>query len=168
MPGDGLADDGSVYDVDGIDTRSPAVVWAMNGGDSADNQTTTSSFISTSGILPAEEFPQFECWPSARWDKPGGPFDPHTGEQYVYSQIADVSYKRLTQEIAVPAPAASSASGRPTTPRRTGTTSSSRPAPPGGDWTTLPDLNGHTSTETGLSCANGWRDLHPQLDHYQT
>ena len=49
------------------------------------------------------EFPQFRSWPSSRWDKPGGPFDPHTGEQFVYSQIADVAYKRLTREIAVPA-----------------------------------------------------------------
>ena len=62
-----------------------------------------SSFIATSGILPRDQFPQFESWPSARWDKPGGPFEPHTGDQYVYSQIADVSYKRLTREIAVPA-----------------------------------------------------------------
>jgi hypothetical protein len=36
------------------------------------------------------------------------------------------------------------------------------------DWTTLPDLNGGTTTATGQSCASGWRDLHPQLDHYQT
>ncbi|HYH28217.1 MAG TPA: zinc carboxypeptidase, partial [Actinomycetota bacterium] len=36
------------------------------------------------------------------------------------------------------------------------------------DWTTLPDLNGHTSTSTGDSCPEGWRELHPQLDHYQT
>ncbi len=36
------------------------------------------------------------------------------------------------------------------------------------NWTTLPDLNGHTTTATGLSCPAGWRDLHPFLDHYQT
>jgi hypothetical protein len=35
-----------------------------------------------------------ESWAAARYDKPGGPFDPHTGTQCVYSQIADVSYKR--------------------------------------------------------------------------
>ena len=34
---------------------------------------------------------------------PGGPFDPHTGSQYVYSQIADVSYKRLSRTLTVPA-----------------------------------------------------------------
>ena len=36
------------------------------------------------------------------------------------------------------------------------------------DWTTLPDANGHTTTAVGESCAAGWRDLHPWLDHYQT
>ena len=54
-------------------------------------------------MLPVNEYPQFESRASARWAKPGGPFDPHTGSRYVYSQIADVSYKRLTREIAVPA-----------------------------------------------------------------
>jgi hypothetical protein len=43
--------------------------------------------------------PQFNSWPSACWDKPDGPFAPHTGDQYVYSQIADVSDKRLTREM---------------------------------------------------------------------
>ncbi len=38
----------------------------------------------------------------------------------------------------------------------------------GDDWTTLPDLNGHTSQDVGQSCPAGWRTLHPQLDHYQT
>ena len=40
------------------------------------------------------------------------------------------------------------------------------------DWTTLPDMNGHTSQATGESCkqenSGGWRTLHPFLDHYQT
>lgn len=36
------------------------------------------------------------------------------------------------------------------------------------DWTTLPDVNGHTTQDTGDSCPEGWRELHPQLDHYQT
>ena len=40
-------------------------------------------------------------------------------------------------------------------------------------WTTLPDVNGHTSDDTGLSCpslgaASNWRSDHPFLDHYQT
>ncbi len=35
-------------------------------------------------------------------------------------------------------------------------------------WTTLPDLNGHTDSDTGSSCAEGWSELHPFLAHYQT
>jgi hypothetical protein len=38
----------------------------------------------------------------------------------------------------------------------------------GDDWTTLPDANGNTTQETGDSCPEGWRELHPHLDHYQT
>ncbi len=36
------------------------------------------------------------------------------------------------------------------------------------NWTTLPDLNGHTGTTTGQSCPSGWNALHPFIDHYQT
>ena len=35
------------------------------------------------------------------------------------------------------------------------------------DWTTLPDLNGHASQDTGLVCPY-WLGLHPFLGHYQT
>lgn len=38
----------------------------------------------------------------------------------------------------------------------------------GSDWTTLPDMNGHTSQSTGDSCPAGWHDLHPHLANYQT
>ena len=34
------------------------------------------------------------------------------------------------------------------------------------DWTTLPDLNGHTGQGTGNSCPF-WLSLHPFLEHYQ-
>jgi hypothetical protein len=38
----------------------------------------------------------------------------------------------------------------------------------GTDWTTLPDVNGHTTQATGDSCAEGWTELHPQLTSYVT
>ncbi|QIK74360.1 M14 family metallopeptidase [Nocardioides piscis] len=169
VPGDGHDDNGDVYDVTGLDDPFSAIDWSMNGPASADNQDATSSFIATSGILPIAEFPQFESWPSARWDKPGGPFEPHTGQQYVYSQIADVSYKRLTRTVNVPA-------GGGTLDFWTSYDTEidwdyvfvEARTPDGTDWTTLPDLNGHTSQATGLSCSSGWRELHPQLDYYQT
>ena len=169
IPGDGHDEAGSVYDVAGIDDPFAGAAWAMNGTDSADNQDATSSFISTSGILPVDDYPQFDSWPSARWDKPGGPFNPHTGDQYVYSQIADVSYKRLTRTVTVPA-------GGGTLDFWTSFDTEvdwdyvfvEAHTPNVADWTTLPDINGHTTQATGESCAEGWRELHPQLDHYQT
>jgi hypothetical protein len=54
-------------------------------------------------VLPTDQFKQFESSAAARNDKPGSPLDPHTGDQCVFSQIGDVSYKRLTREISVPA-----------------------------------------------------------------
>ena len=168
IAGDGLDDNGDAHGVAGIDDPFAGTAFALNGPGSADNQNETSSFISTSGILPVDQYPQFESWPSARWDKPGGPFDPHTGEQYVYSQIADVSYKRLTRTVDVPA------GGGDLDFWTSFDTESDwdyvfveARTPGGDDWTTLPDTNGHTTQATGESCASGWRELHPQLDHYQ-
>jgi hypothetical protein len=169
IPGDGIDDEGNAYGVAGIAEPFDGIDWGLNGPLSGDNQTATSSFISTSGILPVDDFPQFESWASARFDRPGGPFDPRTGEQYVYSQIADVSYKRLTRTVTVPA-------GGGTLDFWTSYDTEPdwdfvfvEAHTPGSDnWTTLPDANGHTTQATGESCAAGWRELHPFLDHYQT
>ena len=167
--GDGLDEDGNAFDLNGIGDPFEGLTWGLNGGDSADNQDATSSFIATSGILPPDEYPQFESWPSSRWDKPGGPFDPHTGDHYMYSQIADVTYKRLTREVVVPA------GGGDLTFWTSYDTEAdwdfvfveARTAG-GDDWTTLPDAIGHTSQDTGQSCPSGWFELHPHLEHYQS
>jgi hypothetical protein len=167
--GDGLDENGDVHDVAGVDDPFAGTAFAINGPQSADNQDETSSFIATSGILPVEEYPQFESWPSARWDKPGGPFDPHTGDQYVYSQIADVSYKRLTQTVTVPAGGGSLDFWTSYDTEGDWDFVFVEARTPGGnDWTTLPDANGHTSQETGDSCSSGWVELHPQTAYYQT
>ena len=93
---------GAAFDSVGVDDPFTGLTWGLDDPVFAGNTFRRSSFIATSGILPVDQFKQFDSWPSARYDKPGGPFSPHTGDQYVYSQIADVSYKRLTREIAVP------------------------------------------------------------------
>ena len=167
--GAGVGDDGELFDVLGVDSPFGGLEWALNGGDGADNQGVASSFISTSGILPVDEYPQFESWPSAKYDRPGGPFEPHTGDHYVYSQIADVSYKRLARTVAVPA------GGGDLTFWMSAATEDLwdfafvevRTAGQN-DWTTLPDENGNTSQSTGDSCSAGWHELHPQLANYQT
>ena len=161
--------DGTAFDAVGIDDPFTGLSWNLDDPIFAGNTFRRSSFVATSGILPPDRYKQFESWPAARYAKPGGPFDPHTGLQYVYSQIADVSYKRLTREIAVPVGGGS----------LTFWTSYDTEAewdhlfveartPGGDDWTTLPDANGNTTTATGQSCDAGWVTLHPHLAHYQT
>ncbi len=170
VAGDGHdPDTGDHFNVNGIDIPFEGLSWGFDGPDSAGNQNQSSSFVATSGILPPDEFPQFESWASSRYDKPGGPFSPHTGDHYVYSQIADVSYKRLTREIQVPAAGGDLNfwTSYDTEPAWDHVLVEARTAG-GTDWTTLPDQNNHTTQDTGDSCPEGWRELHPHLDHYQT
>ncbi len=168
-PGDGFDEEGNQFDIAGLDDPFAGLTWGFGGPESADNQGMSASFVSTSGILPRSQFPQFNSWPSSRWDKPGGPFSPRTGTQYVYSQIADVTYKRLTREIAVPAGGGDFTfwTSYDTEPDWDHLFVEAR-TPGGDDWTTLPDANGHTNTDPGDSCDAALRDIHPQIDHYAT
>ena len=99
--GAGLSED-NIFNVLGVDTPFDSLTLMFNGPDSAQNGDNANSFIATSGILPPADFPQFESWVSARYDRPGGPFDPHTGDSYAYSQIADVSFKTISRTVSVP------------------------------------------------------------------
>jgi Zinc carboxypeptidase len=168
---DGNDPNGGLFDVNGVDNPFTGLSWGFNGPDSADNQNNSSSFVATSGILPPDRFPQFESWPSSRWNKPGGPFEPHTGNQYAYSQIADVSYKRLTRDVAVPD------GGGDLTFWTSYDTEFHwdhlfvEVRRPDGTWTTLPDSSPepNTTQDTGESCPAGWgEELHPHLLNYQT
>lgn len=139
------------------------VSFDLSNGDGADNQCCSSTFLPTDYFVS-----HFETALAARYDRPGGPFDPHSGDYYVYSQLADQAYKRLGGTFTLPAGSPSlkfwtsydietnwdfafvevSAAGTDT-------------------WTTLPDVNGLTTTNTGLSCAAGWVDqIHAFLAHY--
>ncbi|SDU60043.1 M14 family metallopeptidase [Jiangella alkaliphila] len=141
------------------------------GFDPAGNQDHSNSQVVTSGVLDPDAYPQFDSWVAARWDREGGPFEPHTGDFYAYSQIGDVSFKRLTNTISVPAGGATLSFW---TSYDTETVwdhlfVEARPAGTD-DWTTLPDANGHTTQDLPAngSCPAGWNTLHPRLDHYQT
>ena len=160
---------GAAFDSVGVADPFTGLTWGLDDPVFAGNTVRRSSFLATSGILPVDQYKQFESWASARYDKPGGPFDPHAGEQYVYSQIADVSYKRLTREVAVPAGGGSMTfwTSYDTEPAWDHLFVEARTVG-GNDWTTLPDANGHTTTSTGQSCPAGWVTLHPHLAHYQT
>ncbi|WP_448811145.1 M14 family zinc carboxypeptidase [Agromyces bauzanensis] len=164
----GTTEHGKLLDVLGVDTPFTGLDWGF-GKQSAKNQDHSNSYITTSGILDPSTYPQFESWVAGRWDREGGPYEPHTGDAYAYSQLGDVSYKRLTRTIDVPAGGATMSfwTSFDTEAEWDHLAVEARTAG-GEDWTTLPDTNGHTTQSTGQSCPAGWRDLHPQLDHYQT
>jgi hypothetical protein len=163
------ADTDNLFDVLGTDTPFTGLSWGFNGADSAQNQNHSASFITTSGLLDPATYPQFRSWVSGKYDRPGGPFAPHTGDQYAYSQIGDVSYKRLTHTITVPAGGADLSFWVSRVTELDWDYVFVEAHTVGQDnWTTLADLNGHTSTDTGESCPAGWDTLHPQIDHYTT
>jgi Peptidase family M1 domain/Peptidase M1 N-terminal domain len=93
---------------------------------------------------------------------------PRTGSQFAVSQVANTSYKRLARTISVPA-GGSELSFWITRDTEQNWDFTFVEAHTVGldDWTTLPDLNGHTGTDTGFSCPF-WHQLHPFLTHYQT
>jgi bacillopeptidase F (M6 metalloprotease family) len=88
----------------------------------------------------------------------------------MYSQRANQSYKRLTRTITVP-PGGATLTFQTSYDLETDFDYLFVEArtPGQDDWTTLPDVNGNTSDDTGVSCTDGWtEDLHPFLNHYQT
>jgi hypothetical protein len=95
-------------------------------------------------------------------------FAPRSGEQFAWSQVADTSYKRLSRTISVPSDGAQLSFwiNRETELNWDFAFVEARTANQG-DWTTLPDLNGHTSQDTGFVCPF-WFGLHPFLRHYQS
>jgi Zinc carboxypeptidase len=179
--GAGVNPAGGFFEIDGVDTPFSALSWMLDALPGAANN--ANSFITTSGILPPSEYPQFTSWVSARYDRPGGPFAPRTGTNYVYSQIADVTYKRLTRTISVPATGSKTLSFWTSfdTEHDWDFVFVEARTPGGNNWTTLPDVSSSgpgdpilTSQSTGpnapnsSSCASGWNTLHPQVNHYTT
>ena len=99
------------------------------------------------------------------------PAVPPTGEQFAIAQKATEgpSYKRLMRTITVPADDEMTLDFWVTRDTESDWDYLFVEAHTVGqdDWTTLADLNGHTSADTGTACPY-WLGLHPQLTHYQT
>jgi Peptidase family M1 domain/Peptidase M1 N-terminal domain/Immune inhibitor A peptidase M6 len=93
---------------------------------------------------------------------------PRTGDQYAISQVADLTYKRLAHTITVPVEGAQLSFwvDRDTEFPWDFAFVEAHTVDQD-DWTTLEDLNGHTSQDTGFSCPF-WLGLHPFLTHYET
>ncbi|TCC27621.1 M14 family metallopeptidase [Kribbella speibonae] len=166
--------DGNPFPILGVSGAFNGYAGTLNGGDSANNQDHTAAFVLTSSVLPTAQFPQFASSAPLKWDRPGSaPFEPVTGSQYVYSQRGDISYKRLTRTVDL---TSVTAADQPSLAFKFSYDTEADwdyvfvEAHTVGqdDWTTLPDLNGHTAQDTGQSCPAGWvAALHPQLGHYQ-
>jgi hypothetical protein len=158
------------YPVEGTAGTFEGFEGDLNAQGSAQNQDHTASFLTTSSFLPPAEFPQFTSSAVADWIRPGGaPYDPRTGDWYLYSQQDDVSYKRLTRTVDLTGATASELRFWTSYDIETDWDYLFVEAHPVGsdDWTTLPDANGHTQQGTGDSCIEGWDELHPFIAHYQ-
>lgn len=174
---------GDPFAISGIDQPLDGVSIDRNGADSAQNQASDSSFIATGDFLtvtdPAGSFPHLESWPAAEYlSGIAGPFDPHTGQSFAWSNRADEAYKRLTRTITVPAEGASLSFWTSYNLELAFDYLVVEAHTVGQDnWTTLPDVNGHTTNDLSgdQSCPGGWSNpadaenlLHPFLTHYQT
>ena len=151
----------------GSPTRSPAGTPALGA-----SQDHTASFLPTSSFLPPAQFPWFG--PSSApvdWVRPGAaPFEPHTGDWHVFSGQADESYKRLTRTVDLTGATRGQLKFFTSYETESDWDYLFVEAHEVGsdDWTTLPDVNGHTDTDTGAQLPGGRSELHPFLAHYQT
>jgi len=144
--------------------------FTVNGADSAQNQDNVYSFLTTSSILPKSEYPQFSSDQAIKFDRPPS-FDPPTGTHYAYSQQANQAWKRLTKTVDLTGKSGGDLSFKVSYDTEPGWDFLFVEAHTVGqnDWTTLPDVNGNTSDDTGSSCNQiPLVELHPFIAHYQT
>ena len=161
------ADTGLPFDVVGEsdDPVFGGLSFSITGGTGADNQAYPDSFLATSYFLP-----QYTADVAARYVRPGGPFEPHSGDYYVYSQMADQAFKRLGGTFTIaPAEENPTLSFWVSYDIETNWDYAFVEIRPAGTetWTTLPDTGGLTQQTTGDSCDSGWvEEIHPHLAHY--
>lgn len=93
---------------------------------------------------------------------------PRTGQRLALSDAANTTYKRLSRSISVPAGGAQLSFWITRGTERDWDFTFVEARTAGQDnWTTLPDLNGHTSQDTGSVCPF-WLGVHPFIGHYQS
>jgi hypothetical protein len=144
--------------------------FTLNGAGSGDNQGHTYSMVTTSSILPKSEYPLFASDEAVHIDQPPA-FDPPDGQYYAVAKSNDASYQRLRRTIDltnVTSSADLSFKLSHDTEEAYDFVFVEAHTVGQDDWTTLPDANGNTSNDVGLSCDINWDTLHPFLAHYQT
>ncbi|MBB2911336.1 hypothetical protein FHS43_002601 [Streptosporangium becharense] len=184
-----LADDFAQYYL-GVDGRSPrngptgftgtgdvlkGTGGTFGGPAVADNPLNEAGSLQvTSDTLPPDRFPQFRSEASAEYIGATGPFDPVEGEWHMAGEHTDDAYMRLTRTIDLTSVTAGqqpklgfqlsfdTEQGYDHVIVEAHTTGQD-------DWTTLPDLNGRTSTAVPADCAAGYLLRgHPWLLRYLT
>jgi len=132
------------------------------------------AFTPTSERLPVADFPQFESWRAADYTDVSGRIVAVEGELAAAATHVDDGYQRLGRTFDLTGVSAADAptfeaqiaydteEGYDNVIVEVHTVGSD-------DWTTLPDLNGGTSTVVPTECEAGfYMGLHPQLQHYLT
>ncbi|MET9360809.1 M14 family zinc carboxypeptidase [Streptomyces sp. NPDC006632] len=136
--------------------------------------TAAGTYTVTSDTLEPARFPQFKSAPAGDYPGVRTPFEPAEGSWFAAAQHRDDAYMRLARTVDL-----------------TGTTAADKPSldfqlsydtEPGydqviieahtvgqDDWTTLPDLNGASTTSVPSQCEQGFLlQEHPFLTHYLT
>ena len=134
------------------------------------------AFVLTSDELPPDQFPLFASTGSSTYlDATGvNPFGPVEGERYAGAPHEDSSYQRIGRTIdlsAVTAAEAPTLQFQLSYVTELGYDHVIVEAAPAGteDWTTLPDLNGGTSTDVPADCEQAFLlEQHPFLTNYLT
>ena len=147
--------------------------FGLNGAGSAANQLDVATTLVTSSVLPEETYPQFASERSVEIVDAPPAFDPTSGSMYAVATSEDGGWQRLRKTIDLtnltPGQAADIAfkMSYDTEPEFDYVIVEAHTVGQE-DWTTLPDMNGHTTDDTGQSCLIDWRSIHPFVDTYQT
>ncbi len=134
------------------------------------------AFALTSDFLPPDQFPLFAGEGSSTYLAAGGvsPFSPIEGAQYAGAVHVDSAYQRIARTVDL---SAVSATDAPRLEFQLSFTTELgydhvivEAAPAGTEqWTTLPDLNGGTSSTPPSDCNQAFLlEMHPFLTHYLT
>jgi hypothetical protein len=156
---------------DPIDGFSGALGGPVVKGDNPLNE--AGFFQPTSDVLAPDHFPQFKSQGAAQYLQEGGtPYAPVEGQRYAGAVHADASYMRLTRTVDLSSASSGQLQFQLSASTEPGYDHVIVEAHTVGqdDWTTLPDLNGATTTKPPAECApapDGYLlAMHPFLAHY--
>ncbi|MEO6712121.1 MAG: M14 family zinc carboxypeptidase [Mycobacteriales bacterium] len=163
--------DGTIHPVSGVSPFSPLTwTFAPTAGDPGAGAPTATLAV-TSSLIDRPAYQDSRAL--ADWDRPGaGPFSPHTGTQYMAARHHDTAYKRLHTTVDLTTATSGRVNFWTSYDLEPGWDHLFVEVRPVGteDWTTLPDVNGHTSQATGDACFTdgGWWQLFARMLSYQT